>query len=215
MNAVRKVQVGIAIGTIIVIGIVSAAIWYAPNPELEAQKAKVNLAANQFVDICFSALKNDDGSLAVCDSKLRTVKAETCSEDSMADICKDGRVDQWFKVRQQSLSSSQQTTVVNLSDRIDAQVSHVTDYRCFEQRFMSYIINDNSYYDMYTYIEKEHNQYCDSSNQVYGFHYVMVDVNRVMQWNKDGGYKGLYSQYLFLDDTTITLGEKEIKQSTS
>lgn len=103
MNTVRKVQVGIAIGTIIVIGIVSAAIWYAPNPELEAQKAKVNLAANEFVDICMKSLPNGDST---CDINLRQQMQNTCETDSSYDICKDGRVEQYFKTRDQAISQN-------------------------------------------------------------------------------------------------------------
>ena len=107
--------------------------------------------------------------------------------------------------------ANQQTTVLSISDNVDTKISPAADFRCFEQRFMSWIVAENSYYESYTYIEKEHDQYCDPLNYVYGFEYRMIDVNQVTRWHDEGGYTGIYSEYLFLDDSRIKLGEKEIK----
>jgi hypothetical protein len=111
-------------GVILLIGTIQS--MNTPSPEVRRAQLEVNAAANDLVDTCFSALENDDGSLAVCDSDLKSVQAETCETYSEADICKDGRVDQYFQMRQDQTvpisSSDQTTTTLTVSDEVAASV---------------------------------------------------------------------------------------------
>lgn len=200
-------------GVLLLIGTIQN--WNTPSPELRQAQLEVNTAANSLVDTCFSALQNNDGSLAICDSDLKRVQAETCSSYSDADICKDGRVEQYFQARQQSSTANQQATVLTVSDSIDATITPATDLRCFKERFYTWYIDERSYYEGYLYFEQTHNGYCDPTQNAnyYGgiSSYRMIDVIPVMRWNTEGGYTGTYSEYRLLDDNRIILGEKEIK----
>lgn len=186
--------------------------WNTPSPAILQTRQELNAAANNIVDICLNNIGKDSQVMATCDADLRTNQKEVCDAYSGADICNDGRVEQYYQIRTgPNLDSNEQVTNLSVSDSVEAKVSTPTDFRCFEQRFMTYLMGDKTYYEKYTFIEKEHDQYCDSSNYVYGFDYRMIDVIPVMRWHNEGGYTGIYSEYFFQDDSRITLGEKEIK----
>jgi hypothetical protein len=69
------------------------------NKSEAIKKAQLNDKINQIVDICTRSLPN---GIPACDSQLRDGINKVCESNNKLDACHDGRVDQYYRIRNQS-----------------------------------------------------------------------------------------------------------------
>lgn len=89
----RKLMLLIAMGFVTVTMAISTIQSWDTNKEL-------NYETNVLVDTCFAAIENDEEIAASCDRDLKVLKESVCDAHPQADICKDGRVEQYYQVRE-------------------------------------------------------------------------------------------------------------------
>jgi hypothetical protein len=94
-----KLMLLIAMGFVSVTMAVSTIQSWETNPELEKKNTELNAKTNSLVDTCFSTLENDEGTLASCDRDLKQLQESVCDTYHEADICNDGRVEQYYQTR--------------------------------------------------------------------------------------------------------------------
>ena len=100
MKAKKIVVIGLM--AVLVLSVTLSAISFytrQPSPSNAIQsKEELNSAVNAAVKHCIDSLP---AGTPDCDSKLKDSITSLCTQDSELDACRDGKVEQYYKARQQ------------------------------------------------------------------------------------------------------------------
>ena len=81
--------------------LVSAISFYSrsSSPSPSIRESQDNDRVNEIVDFCIRTLPN---GTAACDNQLRDGVNKVCESNNKLDACHDGRVDQYYRMRNQA-----------------------------------------------------------------------------------------------------------------
>jgi hypothetical protein len=192
------------------------------NPELEAEiretTLQLNAATNALVDECLKTLPSGSPS---CETMKSTISEACQTASNQLDACNDGRVEQYYTIRNTaSMSASSSAPIVSSSNIEETEESSSntvqSDFRCF-QRINSMIdVDENTWYGVTMYNELEGSM-CerDYTGMQYGVP-MKLDILRAdqdIEIDPYGNDNPLYTEYRLLNGTILSFGEKEMHSS--